>query len=66
VKGWIVGFGRFWYDFIVGDSVVLAIGGAGVLILGALLVWAGAASPAQVVLPLAVAVTLAVSLRWPR
>jgi len=61
---WLVGFGRFWYDFIVGDAVALAIGGIGVLLLGALLAWAGAASPAQVVLPIAVGVTLAISLRW--
>ena len=25
------GFGYFWYDFIVGDSIVLAIGGVGAL-----------------------------------
>ena len=29
-----VAFARFWYDFIVGDSVVLAIGGAGAIGIG--------------------------------
>ncbi|MFL5758840.1 MAG: hypothetical protein ACJ789_03830 [Thermomicrobiales bacterium] len=60
---YVSAFGRFWWDFIVGDSVVLAIGGAAVLILGALLVAAGADELVQIVLPLAVAVTLALSLR---
>jgi hypothetical protein len=59
---YIVGFGRFWYDFIVGDSVVLAIGGVAVLVLGYGLVEAGASSIAQVVLPLTVAGTLWASL----
>jgi hypothetical protein len=62
---WLVGFGRFWYDFVVGDSVALAIGGAAVIVVGALLVWAGLAGVAQILLPLVVAVTLAISLRWP-
>lgn len=62
----LVSFGRFWYDFIVGDSAALAIGGCAVVAAGALLVWAGAASAAQVLLPLVVAATLAVSLHWPR
>jgi hypothetical protein len=56
---YIVGFGRFWYDFIVGDSIVLAIGGMGVLALGFGLSRldesaSGLADVAQVVLPLAV------------
>ena len=56
-------FGRFWWDFIVGDSVVLAVGGATVLILGAILVAAGADELVQIALPLAVGCTLALSLR---
>jgi hypothetical protein len=60
---WLTAFGRFWWDFIVGDSVILAVGGATVLILGAILVEAGANTLAEVALPLAVAVTLALSLR---
>lgn len=63
---WIVGFARFWYDFVVGDSVALAIGGVSVLVLGTLLVRLGAASLAQVLLPIAVSVTLALSLRPPQ
>jgi hypothetical protein len=26
VAGWIVGFGKFWYDFIIGDDWRLAAG----------------------------------------
>ena len=62
----LVGFGRFWYDFIVGESAVLAAGGAGALILGALVVEAGSPVLAQVVLPLGVAAALAAGLRYPR
>jgi hypothetical protein len=63
---WIVAFGRFWYDFIVGDSAALAIGGVAALALTALLVATSGAALAAWLLPLLVAVTLAVSLRWPR
>ena len=62
---WLVAFGRFWYDFIVGDSAVLAIGVIITLALTALLVAAGAATYGPLVLPLLVALTLAISLRWP-
>jgi hypothetical protein len=60
---YVVGFGRFWYDFIVGDSVALAIGGVAVLVLGWVLVTAGAGAAAEILLPLIVVATLAVSLR---
>ena len=60
---WVVAFGRFWYDFIVGDSVVLAIGGATVLVLGFLLARVGSPVLAEILLPLIVIATLAVSLR---
>jgi len=60
---YLTAFGRFWYDFIVGDSVVLAIGGAGALMLGALLVGTDAGAIAEWVLPTTVVGTLAVSLR---
>ena len=63
---WLAMFGRFWYDFIVGDSVALAIGGLAVLAVGALLVQAGARGLAELLLPLIVAATLAASLRSPR
>jgi hypothetical protein len=58
---YVVGFGRFWYDFIVGDDVTLAIGGVGVIILGAALLRSGFPGAAEVALPLTVIVTLAVS-----
>ena len=54
-------FVAFWYDFIVGDDVTLAIGGVGVLVLGALLVRAGYSSAAEAALPLVVIATIAVS-----
>lgn len=60
---WLIGFGRFWYDFLVGDSAVLAVGGVAALFVGWLALAAGGPAPAQVLLPLAAVVTLAVSLR---
>jgi hypothetical protein len=60
---YIVGFGRFWYDFIVGDSVALAIGGVAVLVLGWVLVVAGVGAAAEILLPLVVVATMAASLR---
>lgn len=59
---YVAGFGRFWWDFIVGDSIVLAIGGLGVLVLGALLVQSGQQRLAEVALPGVVVATLAGSL----
>ena len=38
---WIVGFFRFWYDFIVGDDWRIAAGVVGVLALGAVAILAG-------------------------
>ncbi len=60
---WLVAFGRFWWDFVVGDSVALAVGGVVALTVGEILVATGAGSAAQVVVPLAVVATLAASLR---
>jgi hypothetical protein len=34
----VVGFGRFWWDFIVGDDWKIAAGVAAILVVGALLV----------------------------
>ena len=59
---WLLGFGRFWYDFIVGDSVVLAVGGVAVLGLGFLLAHIGDKTLAQVLLPLVVMGTVSASL----
>lgn len=58
---WVRAFGRFWYDFIVGDSVVLAIGVVALLIIGWLVVVGLGGGPAQFLLPVAVAATLALS-----
>jgi hypothetical protein len=59
---YVIGFGQFWYDFIVGDSVVLAIGGIGGLFLAYLCVAAGAAALAEIVLPVAIVLTIVFSL----
>ncbi|PKN80525.1 MAG: hypothetical protein CVU47_09020 [Chloroflexi bacterium HGW-Chloroflexi-9] len=59
---YVVGFGRFWYDFIVGDSIVLALGGVATLVVGVLLVRAGAHLAGEVALPVMVVATLAASL----
>jgi hypothetical protein len=60
--GLVKGFFAFWYDFIVGDSIILAIGGPAVLGLAYLVSQAGDAAIAQVLLPLTVVVTLVASL----
>ena len=60
---YVINFGKFWYDFIVGDSAVLAIGGAAVLLVGAALARSGAHAAAEVALPALVIGTLAFSLR---
>jgi hypothetical protein len=44
VKRFVTGFGRFWWDFIVGDDWRIAAGVIVVLGVGALLVAAGDAS----------------------
>jgi hypothetical protein len=59
---YVTGFFQFWYDFIVGDSVLLAIGGAAVLILGYLMVQAGLDVMAEILLPLIAIGAVAVSL----
>jgi hypothetical protein len=52
---WIAAFGRFWWDFVVGDDWVAAAGVAGGLALTAAL-------SAWWVLPFVVALVLALSL----
>ena len=59
---YVTGFFQFWYDFIVGDSVLLAIGGAAVLILGYLMVQANLDVMAEILLPLIAIGAVAVSL----
>ena len=58
---YLVSFGRFWWDFVVGDDwiaaalVIAAIGGTAALAHGGIAVWW--------VMPVAVAIVLYVSLR---
>ena len=59
---YVTGFFQFWYDFIVGDSVLLAIGGIAVIVLGYLLVQAGANVAAEALLPFIVIGAVAASL----
>jgi hypothetical protein len=49
--GFITGFLRFWYDFIVGDAWEIAAGVVAVLVVGALLVRSEAV-PEAVIPPL--------------
>jgi len=55
----VVAFGRFWWDFLVGDTPELALGALVVIGLAAALASLGAA--AAVLLPLAVVAVLAAS-----
>jgi hypothetical protein len=59
---YIVAFAAFWYDFIVGDSWLLAACGALVLGLAWLLVEMDADYIAEVVLPVVVIGGIAISL----
>ena len=59
---WAVGFGRFWYDFVVGDSKILAIGAPIVLALAYLAAHNGAEGLGEALIPLGVAATLVLSL----
>jgi hypothetical protein len=54
-------FGRFWWDFVIGDDWRIAVGVA--LALGASAALAATGEPAWWVLPLAVVVLLYFSLR---
>jgi len=60
----IAGFGRFWYDFIVGSDPLMAMGVAVGLIATALLLRAGV--NAYWLMPLLVVTTLGISLRGAR
>jgi hypothetical protein len=61
---WLKHFGAFWYDFIVGDSPVIAIGVIVTIPLTALLVRSGMDGLAPVIFPILVGLTLATSLDW--
>ncbi len=58
---YVVGFFEFWYDFIVGDSILLAIGGVLILALGYALVQAGSQGAAEVIMPAIAVVTIIIS-----
>ena len=59
---YITGCAMFWWDFVVGDSIALAIGGLAVLLVAAGLVRADQQMAVQLAMPLIVIATLAVSL----
>lgn len=61
VISWLVGFGRFWYRFIIGDDWTVAAALAVGLALTALL--SRTQFPAWVLIPLIVIVTLRVSIQ---
>jgi hypothetical protein len=61
VTGFAKRFGLFWWDFVVGDSLTLAVGTAAAIGIGAIIA-AGQATLAEFVIPAAVAVTLVLSL----
>jgi hypothetical protein len=55
---WLLSFGRFWYDFIVGDDWTIAVGVVLAVALTALAARAGL--PAWLILP----VTVSAGLAW--
>ncbi|HEY7931429.1 MAG TPA: hypothetical protein VIC81_04100 [Acidimicrobiales bacterium] len=64
VKKIVVGFGRFWWDFLVGDTPELFVAVVAVLVVVALVsVSAGANAWAVVLLPIMVIAALATSVR---
>jgi len=60
----VLGFLRFWYDFIVGDAWEVAVGVVVTLALAWLAVRAGLAREAWPIVPLGVVIALAGSLYW--
>ena len=63
---WPVAFARFWYDFIVGDSITLALGGVGALAVASVLSRSLDGWMLQLLLPVAIVGTLAASALWHR
>jgi hypothetical protein len=63
---YIAGFGRFWWDFIVGDSILLAIGAPVALLAGYGLSKGDYSSVAEILVPVIVVLTLIASLRVKR
>jgi hypothetical protein len=60
--GFLRSFGAFWYDFIVGDDWTVAVGVIALLAICGLLAHAGSTLLAWLLMPLGVALVLAVSL----
>ena len=56
---YVVGFGRFWYDFLVGDDWTIAV--AAILAVALAAVLADVTDAAWIVMPIAVAVILSIS-----
>ncbi|MGE3074756.1 MAG: hypothetical protein AB7N24_01395 [Dehalococcoidia bacterium] len=56
---YVIAFLAFWWDFIVGDSIVLAIGSVAALLGAAALAQNGYGIAAEILLPLAIVGTLA-------
>ena len=61
ILGWLVGFGRFWYDFIIGDDWTVAATVSVALLATWLLHLASV--DAWWLLPLAVVINVGLSLR---
>ena len=59
---WLATFGRFWWEFIVGDTPEIALGVA-VIVIAGWLVAKSAPTAALVVVPLAIIALLVASLR---
>ncbi len=61
-RRWLAAFGRFWWDFLVGDTPELLIGALIILGIVALLVkWASLNAVAVAAFPVMVAVLLGIS-----
>jgi hypothetical protein len=63
---YLVGFGRFWWDFIVGDSILLAVGAPLGLLAGYGLSKGDYSTVAEILFPVIVVLTLIASLRVKR
>ncbi len=59
---YIVAFFAFWWDFIVGDSITLAVGSVIALLAAAALAQNGYGVAAELLLPFAIVLTLGAAL----
>lgn len=59
---WVAAFGRFWWDFLIGDTPELFVGGVLAVGLAAALAGAGQRAAAVAALPVVVAGVLTLSL----